>query len=146
MKFNWGGGILAFIITFLIAVVAFIIYTSQQEYQLVEEDYYPKELKYGEKIQMMENANSLGDNIKIIKTGEKITITFPSITKGKTPQGRIHIYRPSDEKKDFIVPIEVGPDGTQEIGTNNMIPGKYIFKIEWLLDGVSYYQEETFIF
>ena len=146
MKLNWGSGIFIFIIFFLVAVVAFIIYTSQQEYQLVEEDYYPKELRYGEKITMMENLNALGERIILAKTEDKIVVTFPQIFKGKTLQGKIHVYRPSDERQDFIVPVNIGPEGNQEIGTDKMIPGKYIFKIEWKLDSISYYQEEIFIF
>lgn len=146
MKLNWGSGILAFIIFFLAAIVIFVIFTSQQEYQLVEEDYYPKELKYGEKIQMMENTNALGERIALTGEQDKIIITFPSITSGKDPQGLIHVYRPSDERRDFIIPIKVGPECKQEMGTEKMIPGKYIFKIEWHLEGISYYQEETFIF
>ena len=145
MKFSWGTGILMVIIAFLLAVLGFFIFSSQQEYQLVEEDYYPKELKYGETIEKINNAARLGEKIRILQAGESVVFTFPSVVKGKTAAGTILVYRPSDARKDFTVPVQTDPEGQQVIPTSSMIPGKYIFKIDWSLEGISYYQEEEFI-
>ena len=43
------------IVLFLGACVAFIIYSQGQTWSLVEEDYYPKELRYEEKLVKMRN-------------------------------------------------------------------------------------------
>ena len=64
MKFNWGHGIAAFIGFFFIAIFSFIFFTLQFETNLVEEDYYPKEIAYQEKIDKMHNTELLKEKIR----------------------------------------------------------------------------------
>ena len=42
MKFNWGTGILLFLILFLIAAGIFIAFAMRQSVDLVHEDYYER--------------------------------------------------------------------------------------------------------
>ena len=59
MSFNWGRGIFLVIILFLGACAAFMIYSRTQKWTMVEEDYYPKELRHEEVLEKMRNFNSL---------------------------------------------------------------------------------------
>ena len=46
MKFNWGTGILIFLILFLMAAAVFIGFAMRQDVNLVHEDYYEKGVDY----------------------------------------------------------------------------------------------------
>ena len=46
MKFNWGTGILVFLILFLSASAVFIFFAMRQDVNLVHEDYYEQGVDY----------------------------------------------------------------------------------------------------
>ncbi|MCK5078307.1 MAG: FixH family protein, partial [Bacteroidales bacterium] len=44
IKINWGTGILIFLVIFFIAIFSFVYFSFQLQINLVEDDYYPKEI------------------------------------------------------------------------------------------------------
>jgi len=59
--------------------------------------------------------------------------------------GRILFFRPSDAKQDRIIPIKPAEDNQQKIDAKNLSKGFWGVKIFWTVNGVEYYDEETFI-
>ncbi len=145
MKFNWGTGILIFIILFFIAIFSFVYFASTQKVNLVEDDYYPKELAYQNIIDKKNNTRSLPEKITFEHRGNTLIISFPAIIESKKPGGTILLYRPSDYALDIEHTIDTDEEGRQFISTEQLLPGKYIIKIDWALDSIQYYQEEIFI-
>jgi len=145
MKFNWGTGILIFIILFFIAIFSFVYYTTTHDVNLVERDYYPKELDYDTQQEKMSNTADLDEKIVFSKSKEIIKVHFPDFTKNDTLSGTIQLYRPSDFKKDITYPISVDTSSSQIVPTGNLLAGKYIIKVDWSFNGVDYYQEEVYI-
>lgn len=145
MKWNWGTGILAFIILFVAGVVSFFIYAMNLDYHLVEHDYYPKELEYGKRIDQIQNTYSLEEKITLEAGIDFIQFRYPEITRGASLTGKIHLYRPSDEKLDMKFPAVPDSTGVQYLPVNSLAPGKYIIKIEWSFNGKDYYQEEVYV-
>ena len=94
MKWNWGTGIFIVIVLFLGACFAFIFYAQHQKWSLVEEDYYPKELRHEEKLVKMRNANALTAQLQIKLENSNLAVQFPHDFHGKTLTGTIDIYRP----------------------------------------------------
>jgi hypothetical protein len=145
MKFNWGTGILIVIIVFIGAVVAFFFYSRSLQNNLVEEDYYEKELVYQQKIDKMRNVDRLSGKVILEKAGDSLLARFPR-EFGKDPAaGTMLFYRPSDKSKDFTVRFTTSPSTTVAIGLKSRLRGKWIVKMEWEAGGVAYYQEETLI-
>jgi nitrogen fixation protein FixH len=126
-------------------VIAFFIYTSNLDINLVENNYYEKELIYEQKIEKTRNAINLTGKISIEPGSDFIVIHFPDTVRHSGIEGTILFYRPSDENKDFTVPIALDDSLRQVIGKENMLPGKYIVKIEWEMEGVHYYHEQVLI-
>jgi hypothetical protein len=145
MNFNWGTGILIFIIIFFIAIFGFVYFSSTQLVNLVEEDYYPKELAYDEQIEKMRNYSKSGYKIHIGKKPNSINIRYEGITVSDGIKGIVHLYRPSDYRKDIKIPVIVNDTGYQFIPRKDLLPGKYIIKIDWTVGKMPYYFEETFI-
>ena len=78
MKWNWGTGIFIVIVLFLGACFAFIIYSQRQKWSMVEEDYYPKELRHEEKLVKMRNANALSMQLEVRLDKSDMIIQFPA--------------------------------------------------------------------
>jgi hypothetical protein len=142
MKWNWGTGIFIVIVLFLGACAAFIIYSQHQVWSLVEEDYYPKELRYEEKLVKMRNANALSEQLFVITGKTDLTVRFPADFRRKQITGTIDIYRPSDEKLDVIVPVGVDTSLTQFIPLTRMTHGRYVVKVDWSSEGKNYFKEQ----
>lgn len=146
MKWNWGTGIFIFIVAFLMACIAFVIYAQSQRWSMVEDDYYPKTLRHEEKMVKMRNANGLSERLQVKFDNQFLTVQFPADFKGKTIDGSIHIYRPSDETLDVMMPIAADTSQRVTIPMSKLSRGKYIVKVDWTSEGVAYYKEnELFI-
>ncbi len=142
MKWNWGTGIFIVIVIFLGACVAFIIYSQHETWSMVEEDYYPKELRHEEKLVKIRNANALTTKLLVTSDKSNLIIQFPVDFKGKTLTGNINIYRPSDEKLDLVLPASPDTSLIQLIGLNRLSKGRYVVKVDWSSGGMYYFTEQ----
>ncbi len=142
MKWNWGTGIFIVIVLFLGACAAFIIYSQSQKWSMVEEDYYPKELRHEEKLVKMRNANSLIDPLTVTMEQSNVVIRFPYEFKGNELKGKIDIYRPSDESLDLVIPIVTDTALVQLIPLNRLSAGRYVVKVEWSSGGKDFFKEQ----
>jgi hypothetical protein len=142
MKFNWGTGIFAFIVVFLLALATFIYWTTTLDYDLVEKDYYPKELDYNTQIEKESNTAGLAEKIGITLTDSVLIVQFPSFACSGKPEGEILIYRPSDGSLDRRYDISPGDSCRQPIPAATLVRGKYVVKIDWRYGGKNYYQEQ----
>ena len=142
MKFTWGTGIFIFIVLFVITCLSFLWYTQTLHISLVEEDYYPKELRHEEHLNKIRNANLLHERIKFLVGKEQVSVILPAEMRGKPLTGQIHVYRPSDEKLDLILPMIPDTAGLQNIPLAKFTKGKYIVKVEWSSGKKQYYEEE----
>ena len=146
MKLNWGNGIAIFLVLFVATCIAFLFYTRTVDFTLVEDDYYPKELKHEEVLVKMRNYNDLQQSLQAGLGKDSAFVLFPSFFKGKTLTGNIWIYRPSDKKLDFLVPIKVDSSLTQKITLAKFRHGNYVVKADWNCNGKGYYREvELFV-
>jgi len=145
MKFNWGTGIFIFIVIFLLAVVAFFIFINNLDINLVEDNYYEKELVYQERIDKMNNTSGLPGKITIIQDQGMLIIQFPDIDSTHTPLGSVMFYRPSDPEKDFSIPLQLDDSLRQRVDVSMIVKGKWIIKLDWEMAGKEYFFEEAVI-
>lgn len=145
MKFTWGTGILLVIIIFLIAIISFVFFSRTQKVNLVEEDYYPKELNFDTQIEKQSNTEALTEKIRFTVSDSVIVVDFPAFVEEEMVEGTIQVYRPSDFEEDLLYTIELDSGGMQYIPTEGLLPGRYIIKVDWSFDGKEYYQEKAII-
>jgi hypothetical protein len=130
------------IVLFLGACVAFIIYSQNEKWSMVEEDYYPKELRHEEKLVKIRNADALAMPLVIRLDKSYLVVQFPADFMGKTMTGNVHIYRPSDETLDVILPVSVDTTLIQLFPLNKLSKGRYVVKVDWASDGKGYFKEQ----
>lgn len=143
LKFNWGTGIFIFLIIFFISIFWFVIFSFTVRQDLVEDDYYPKELAYEQQIQKQQNLNQLGEEISIRKEAEFIYLKFPLVQTESEIKGQILVYRPSDSRLDETHYIKLDSLNEQQLNTSKFRSGKYILKIGWTYQETAFYQEIT---
>ena len=142
MKFNWGTGITIFIVLFVVSMSAMVFKASQQNVDLVTEDYYEKELAF----QDLKNKEALvlshfKEQISYKIENDKLQLIFPSKVEGEI-KGNIVFFKPSDasldqsvdftsESKVLVYPLAL------------FLTGMYKLRIEWQNAGNAYYSELT---
>lgn len=141
MKWNWGTGIFIVIVIFVGLCVAFIIYAQRQHWSMVEEDYYPKELRHEEKLVKMRHADALTEMLQVKIEQQNLEVKFPVDFQGKALTGNIIIYRPSDETLDVMLQVAADSALTQVIPLSRLTKGRYVVKIDWSCEGKDYYKE-----
>ena len=140
-KFNWGTGIFIFLVIFFIAIFSFVYFAFMQNADLVEDDYYPKELTYEKQIEKRKNLQKLGEEIRLIQNDKELLLSFPASQKYNDINGEIYIYRPSDASSDFKIKIVLDSLNFQTINADKLLHGKYIAKVDWTYQNESFYQE-----
>lgn len=137
MKFNWGTGILIFLILFLVACGIFISFAMRQDVSLVHEDYYEKGADHSQ--QMLVDARS-AQYKNAIQTQMKdgvLLIDIEASLAAKMDSARFHLFRPSNGKYDIKSSFEAS-EQPLTIQGEELIQGRYILKIYWSWDELNY--------
>lgn len=145
MKINWGTGLaigMVLFIGFILFFVIQIITDDKYDYDLVTEDYYQKELVFQKELDDLANSNSLKQNLTGNKTDRGWEITFPKDLDLSAITGTVTLYRPSDKKLDFQMPLELS-DSVILIPDSRMVGGRWTTIVNWSYKGKDYrYQKE----
>ncbi len=140
MKINWGWGIGIFYSIFVIASLFVVYMTTFYKPDMVSDDYYRDEQVFQKQIDKSINSRNLEIQPKIEKINNVLVFTFPEVLENST--GKINFFRPSDEKLDFEVDINLSPDFKQFVNLDNVKNGKWKIKLNWKKDSTEYYLEK----
>ncbi len=138
LKLNWGFGIAAVYILFLIGTLIMVIIFMNQDVILESKDYYAKGIKYQDEIDKMKRTEELPEQLDIIVEQNSIIFNFPKLFKSTELNGKIYFYRPSDDSRDFTIDIEADSSSVQSIPTKNFIKGLWRVKVDWNGKGNSF--------
>lgn len=148
MKINWGTGIViafALFMSFILFFVFSVQSNTKYDNELVVEEYYKKELVAQQDIDREQNAYDLNSKVIIKTTDEGISIDFPNNFDYKNIQGKVSLYRPSNQKLDFEVPISLS-SAHLLIPKSNLVGGRWGISIDWNYQGKKYLNKEEVYF
>ncbi len=141
---NWGYKIMVVFAVFVSGMLFLAFKASQQNVELVTEDYYAKELVYQQKIDESKRTDLLSAPVNIEVLNHELAIHFPKDFSGKKISGEATLYCPSDEKKDRRQRFSVTDSGIS-ISVPANYHGLHYVKINWEVEGVNYYYEQKII-
>ena len=101
MKINWGTSIVIAFVLFASFIFYFIIRVeteSKFDNDLVVEEYYKHDAKFGEEMVRTQNAQDLKQKQIITNNSGEIAIVFPESYNVKDIKGKVSLYRPSNKK------------------------------------------------
>ena len=146
MKINWGTAIvIAFglFISFILYFVVKVQSDSKYDNDLVVEEYYKHDAKFGDEMERIQNAEDLVSKPVINIVDEGVTIVFPATLAPKNIKGKVSLYRPSNKKLDFEIPISLSDATTLLIPKKSLAGGRWDINMEWQYEGKSYLTKET---
>jgi hypothetical protein len=117
--------------------VAFIIFASRQHVNLVYKDYYEKGVDYSEQMKVDARSKQFSSLINISSTNDFLLVNIEESLAANIDSGNMHLYRPSDSKKDIKIPVEAGLKNMQ-FRKQDLIHGRYILKFTWYSEGLRY--------
>ena len=146
MKINWGTAIvIAFglFISFILYFVVKVQSDSKYDNDLVVEEYYKHDAKFGDEMERVQNAEDLVSKPVINIVDEGVTIVFPATLAPKNIKGKVSLYRPSNKKLDFEIPISLSDATTLLIPKKSLAGGRWDINMEWQYEGKQYLTKET---
>lgn len=140
----WAIGITVVIVVFLVATVTLVIVISQQEYSLVTENYYEKDLTYQQEIDTRMRTRDLADKpvISLDRVAKSCSITFPAKARTGDVRGTVTFFRISSARGDREIPLQLNAGGQQHISVSDFAPGQWILKLRWMVADQEYFMEE----
>lgn len=143
MKWNWGTKLLIAIILFMSFILVFVFLSVKNDISLVEKDYYPKGLKYQDRIDEISNAQPYFNSFLFQQNEDEVLITMPEINPDT---GTIVFFRPSGVAYDRTYNIMIDSTHFMHIPLKEFKKGKYIVKVYWREAGKGFYVEKPFYF
>ena len=146
MKINWGTGIAIFYTLFVILMVGMVINSTRNKVELVQENYYQKDLNYEEFRLKRQNAAAMVAPIKVDyqQKNKSVRLQFPSSMSNAT--GQVTFFRPSNKSLDQKVDIVLNKEGMMNIPVNkSMIRGLWKVQLDWESDGKHFFTEESIV-
>ncbi len=145
MKINWGTSIVIAFGLFMAFILFFVFKVqSNPEYdnELVVEEYYKHDARFQEEMLKIQSAEDLAIKPKIVPFEKGIKITFPSEFNPKNIKGKVSLYRPSNKKLDFEIPISLS-DSTLLIPENKLVGGRWDITLNWEHEGKEFQFKEV---
>jgi hypothetical protein len=145
MKNNWGTYIViafALFISFIMYFVLKVQTDSKYDNDLVVEEYYKHDVHFQHEMARIQNAHDLKTKPTITVNENGVTIAFPADFTPKDIKGTVAIYRPSNKKFDFQVPISFTDSASLLIAKDKLIGGEWYVNMEWQYKGKPYLTKE----
>jgi hypothetical protein len=137
----WPIAIIVWLALFLVFTAGLVTYISRQKVDLVRGDYYDQEIRYQEQLDRMNRTQPITNQVAIIYDAARgaISIKLPPAQSQHPTEGRIRLYRPSDENLDQDVKLSLTSAGSQDVDATKLRAGLWKVRVYWTVDGQDYY-------
>lgn len=140
---NWGYGILGVIIVFLVSMMGMVYVASQQTNDMMDKDYYARELRHQQIIDATHNLQAVATDQLILQSqAGQLRIALPPATYQQLSKGTIELLKPNDRQKDLVLPLLPDANGIQNINDRRLVQGFYRARLSWENEGKAYYHEQ----
>ena len=129
---------MCFILYFVIKVQS----NSKYDNELVVEEYYKKDAHFETEMVQLQNAHDLAQQPQISTNAQGILVVFPKQFDPANLNGIVSLYRPSNKKLDFEMPISTS-SSTLLIPKKSLVGGRWDINMEWEYSGKTYLTKET---
>ncbi len=144
MKFNFGTGIVIAMALFMIFILQYVIRVqvdTRYDNELVTENYYQQEIEVDGRHDREVSALKLSKPLNIENTPEGIKISFPDNFDYTKINGKISLYRPSNQRLDFDKAISLSSSNLL-IPKTALVDGRWDIAIEWSYEDKEYRNTE----
>jgi len=140
---NWGHKITIVIIVFLVGMLGMVFIALRQNNEMVDDEYYKKELAYQQVIDAKKNLLKVSENNIVNQNAREVIFILPVGTFEKFEEGNIELLRPDNQLKDVHMLMHYVGRDKYVIPKTDLLSGEYKARISWKNNGTPYYKEET---
>lgn len=142
---NWGKSIVIVYVLFVIGIGYMVYRSTQENFEMVDSNYYQKELEYSGKMEAKNHADALQRVPKIKRTDKSVYLNIP-IAKNIDITGEVYAYCPSASKNDRKIAIKkiASNDSIVVVSLDALNKANYQLKISWKEGSEPFYSELTF--
>lgn len=140
MKIDWGKGIVIAIVMFMTFILYFVFKVQlNRDYdnELVVQDYYKEEKNLDASMAKERNAKQLTDKVVFITDASGVSVQFPESFDHTKISGTVSLYRPSNQKLDFEIPVSLSSSHLL-IPKSSLVDGHWGITVDWNYDGTEY--------
>ncbi len=131
-KMNWGQGIAAFLIVFVLAIGLLVYKTTQSAVHLEDPNYYQKEIAYQEQIDANSNGKLIDPLLEMSLDKNDVVVSLDDDALNLDfNKGMVHFFRPNDSSLDKDFPLEF-ENGEYRIPVTQLVNGKYRVEFTWM--------------
>jgi len=141
---NWGHKVIIILVVFIAGIISMVYISMQQTNEVVDTNYYEREMKYQEVIDGKKNLQALQDSVLIENDGRLLKIVLPALSVTRLDSGSIQFLKLSDSKDDQLIPMKSDKGGLYQIPLSDLRKGWYKLRIEWRNAGTGYYHEQNY--
>jgi nitrogen fixation protein FixH len=142
---SWGNKILIGFLVFVVGMSSMVYIAMKQTNEMVDGNYYEKELAFQDKIDAAKHLNALQEKVSIEYKNDYILIKLPKQATSHQPKGIVQFLRSSEQSKDINVALTVNENGELRLSKSKFIAGAYQLTIDWADGNVSYYYNQQVI-
>ncbi len=139
---NWGYKITFVIVAFILIMLSMVFVAFKQSNEMIDTNYYEKELKYQSLINASDNLYSISKGDLIKQNAQDVIIQIPQNLHTNFTNGKIDFIRNDDQRKDIVIDFTPDQNGLFIINKARFSSGFYIGRIQWNNDQKPYYREE----
>jgi hypothetical protein len=126
---NWGKGITIFLVLFIAFITTLAIILMRTSSDLVSEDYYLREVQYGDEITAEQNALDAGAELYTEMSDAGL---FIQIKQAVLPtEITVHLLRGNDPKKDIH---ELVQGSSIFLSKDQLTSGKYLLTVNYKME------------
>ena len=140
---NWGHKITIVIIVFLVGMLGMVFIALRQNNEMIDDEYYKKELAYQQVIDAKKNLLKISENNIVNQNAREVIFILPVGTFEKFEEGHIELLRPDNQLKDVHMTMQFVGRDKYVIPKTDLLSGAYKARISWKNNGTPYYKEET---
>jgi len=143
----WPIAIIAFFALAITGIVAFIVFATRNEMELVRADYYDEEMRFQQQLDRLNRTQTLGAQVSVAYDPhqQSITIILPTVQTHHQSSGRIHFYRPSDARLDQDIALAVNAEGVQRVDARKLRSGFWRIRVSWTAAGQDYFSDQSIV-
>ncbi|WP_299823144.1 FixH family protein [uncultured Pontibacter sp.] len=140
----WPYAIVVCMVLFMGYIAQFVYKAMNKDVGLVSKDYYQQEINYQDQIEKVKRTQALGDVMLDYKAdANSILLQMPATYQGKSLTGNVVFFRPSDDKMDKQVLLQLGRDQSQLLETDDLETGVWKVRVSFSDGEAAYYTEKT---
>lgn len=136
---NWGSKIAIVLALFVVCMISMVVLAMRQSNDMVDHNYYEREMKYQEVINASNNLKDVQDGDIVFQDEKSIIIKFPTSIAGK---GRAEFLKTDDKSKDVNIGFEPNEEGLAYLSKSFFNRGVYMARVSWSFADNPYYKEQ----